>query len=532
MENTLLKLPKLNFSNEVTNYYPEILTDDALEFITALHEKFNADRLELLDRRVAQQTIFDNGKFPEFPIETKEIRDGNWVAGTIPHDLQDRRVEITGPVDRKMIINALNSGAKTFMADLEDSNSPTWKNAIEGQQNLIDANKKTISLFDTKRNKSYKLKDETSVLLVRPRGLHLNERHIIIDNEITSGSLVDFGLYVFHNTKTMMENGTAPYFYLPKLEHYLEARWWNKVFEFAQKYLEVPHGTFKATVLVETITASFQLDEIIYELKDHIVGLNCGRWDYIFSYIKKFRNHQNFVVPNRDQVTMTTPFMDAYSKLVIQRCHKRGILAIGGMAAQIPIKNDENANSTALEKVRIDKEREVKNGHDGTWVAHPALVAVAMNEFNKYMPTPNQLHVTRNDVEITEQDLVEMPVGTVTEKGVRKNINVGILYTEAWLRGHGAVALYNLMEDAATAEISRTQIWQWLKNEVKLEDGRKFTQLLFEAIFDDEVEKIITEVGQDEMVNTKFKLAIELFKKLVTAEEFEEFLTLPAYQFI
>ena len=418
------------------------------------------------------------------------------------------------------------------MADLEDSNAPTWKNTIEGQQNLIDANKKTISLVDTKRNKTYTLNQETAVLLVRPRGLHLDERHIIINNEKASGSLVDFGLYVFHNTQTMLQNGTAPYFYLPKLEHYLEARWWNKVFEFAQEYLEVPNGTFKATVLVETITASFQLDEIIFELKDHIVGLNCGRWDYIFSYIKKFRNHPNFVVPNRDQVTMTTPFMDAYSKLVIQRCHKRGILAIGGMAAQIPIKNDEKANAAALEKVRKDKEREVKNGHDGTWVAHPALVAVAMAEFNKYMPTTNQLHVTRDDVNITEQDLVEIPKGTVTEEGIRKNINVGILYTEAWLRGHGAVALYNLMEDAATAEISRTQVWQWLHNEVVIEDGRTFNRKLYEAIFDDEIEKLIIEFGEENIKNSKFELAIELFNKLVISEEFEEFLTLPAYQYI
>jgi len=337
---------------------------------------------------------------------------------------------------------------------------------------------------------------------------------------------------VYHNTKTLLKNNTAPYFYLPKLEHYLEARWWNDVFKFAQDYLKVPNGTFKATVLVETITASFQLDEIIYELKDHIVGLNCGRWDYIFSYIKKFRNHPNFVVPNRDQVTMTTPFMDAYSKLVIQRCHKRGILAIGGMAAQIPIKNDEYANIAALEKVRKDKEREVKNGHDGTWVAHPALVNVALNEFNKYMPTPNQLHVKRDDIVITEKDLVEIPKGTITEAGIRKNINVGILYTEAWLRGHGAVALYNLMEDAATAEISRTQVWQWLKNEVTLEDGQKFTTQLYTKLFNDEVEKIVTEYGESEIKNTKFELAIELFNKLITSEQFEEFLTIPAYQYL
>lgn len=532
MENTHLKQPKLNFSKDVINYYPDILTDEALHFLTLLHEKFNSERLDLLNSRLEQQKVFDKGHFPEFPKETEAIRKGEWTAGTIPHDLQDRRVEITGPVDRKMIINALNSGTKTFMADLEDSTAPSWKNTMEGQQNLIDANDKTISLLDSKRGKSYNLNQETAVLMVRTRGLHLNERHIIINDEESSGSLTDFGLYVFHNVKIMLENGTAPYFYLPKLEHYLEARWWNKVFEFAENYLEVPTGTFKATVLIETITASFQLDEIIFELKDHIVGLNCGRWDYIFSYIKKFRNHPNFVVPNRDQVTMTTPFMDAYSKLVIQRCHKRGILAIGGMAAQIPIKNDEKANTAALEKVRQDKEREVKNGHDGTWVAHPALVEVAMVEFNKHMPMPNQLHITRDDINIAEKDLVELPKGTVTEAGIRKNINVGVLYTEAWLRGHGAVALYNLMEDAATAEISRTQVWQWLKNEVKLEDGRKFNMELYKNLFNDEVKKIKAEFGEEHMKNSKFELAFSLFDELVVSEKFEEFLTLLAYKHI
>ncbi|MCB7479821.1 malate synthase A [Christiangramia sediminis] len=532
MENTTLKSSDLNFAKEVTNHYPEILTDEALDFLVALHEKFNTQRLSLLEKREEQQKVFDQGKLPEFPSETKSIREGDWKAGEIPHDLKDRRVEITGPVDRKMIINALNSGAKTFMADLEDSTSPTWKNVMEGQQNLFDANTKTISLEDPKRGKSYNLKAETAVLLVRPRGLHLNEKHLLINEEEASGSLVDFGLYVFHNTKTMLENGTAPYFYLPKLEHYKEARWWNEVFNFAQEYLEVPVGTFKATVLVETITASFQLDEIIYELKDHIVGLNCGRWDYIFSYIKKFRNHKDFVVPNRDQVTMTSPFMEAYSKLVIQCCHKRGILAIGGMAAQIPIKNNPRANEEAIEKVRKDKEREVKNGHDGTWVAHPALVEVALSEFNKHMPQANQLEVSRDDVQISEKDLVEIPEGTVTEAGIRKNINVGILYTEAWLRGYGAVALYNLMEDAATAEISRTQLWQWLKNEVILENGRKFTMELYIDIFEDEIEKIITEYGESNIKNTKFELAFKLFDKLVISERFEEFLTLPAYKHI
>lgn len=532
MENTLFKPQKIEFAKVETNHYPEILTNEALEFLIQLHVAFNVKRLDLLDSRKKQQAVFDQGVFPDFPSETQEIRESDWVAGSIPKDLLDRRVEITGPVSRKMIINALNSGAKTFMADLEDSNAPTWKNTIEGQKNLIAANNKTISLVDSKRNKSYELKKETAVLLVRPRGLHLNEKHVLINNQEISGSLLDFGLYVFHNAKTLLNNDTAPYFYLPKLEHYLEARWWNDVFEFTQEYLNVPKGTFKATVLVETITASFQLDEIIYELKDHIVGLNCGRWDYIFSYIKKFRNHPNFVVPNRDQVTMTSPFMDTYSKLVIQRCHKRGILAIGGMAAQIPIKNDEYANIKALEKVRSDKEREVKNGHDGTWVAHPALVNVAMQEFNKYMPTENQLHIKRDDVKVTKEDLVKIPKGTITEEGIRKNINVAILYIEAWLRGYGAVALYNLMEDAATAEISRTQIWQWLKNEVELEDGRIFNIELYMAIFDEEIEKILTQVGEHNIVNTKFKLAIKLFDKLVLSDKFEEFLTESAYQYI
>jgi len=532
MENVLLKKTTIQFTDQVKNHYPELLTDDALAFISALHKNFNAERLTLLKNREMQQQVFDNGEFPQFPKETKAIREGDWTAAAIPKDLQDRRVEITGPVDRKMIINALNSGAKTFMADLEDSTSPTWENSIEGQQNLIDANKKTITLEDTARGKSYKLNSETAILLVRPRGLHLNERHLVIDNEEISGSLVDFGLYVFHNTSTLLNNGTAPYFYLPKLEHYTEARWWNKVFVFAQNYLGISNGTFKATVLIETITASFQLDEIIFELKDHIAGLNCGRWDYIFSYIKKFRNHPNFVVPNRDQVTMTSPFMDAYSKLVIQRCHKRNILAIGGMAAQIPIKNDEKANAAALEKVRIDKEREVKNGHDGTWVAHPALVEVAMTEFDKHMPGPNQMEVTRDDIHITEADLVAIPKGTVTEAGIRKNINVGTLYMEAWLRGYGAVALYNLMEDAATAEISRTQVWQWLKNEVILDDGRKFDVELYIKLFDDEVEKIKKEFGEENLKNSKFNLAVELFDKLVLSDEFEEFLTLRAYQHI
>ncbi|GLB51191.1 malate synthase [Neptunitalea chrysea] len=523
---------KAQFSNEVTNYYPDVLTDEALFFLYKLHEKFNEERKSLLARREQEQLLFEKGKLPTFPVETSEVRTGDWVAGDTPEDLQDRRVEITGPVDRKMIINALNSGAKTFMADFEDSNSPSWKNNLEGQQNLSDAITKTISLYDSSKDKSYQLNEDVATLIVRPRGLHLNEQHLLFNDEVASGSLIDFGLYVFRNTKTLMERDSAPYFYLPKMEHYLEARWWNKVFSYAEECLNVPQGTFKATVLIETITASFQLHEIIYELKDHIVGLNCGRWDYIFSYIKKLRYQPNFLVPNRDQVTMTTPFMEAYSKLVIQTCHKRGIHAMGGMAAQIPIKNDDAANNTAIEKVRNDKLREVKNGHDGTWVAHPGLVKVAMDVFDEYMPQPNQKDKMLEDISITEEDLLEQPVGTITEEGIRKNINVGILYIEAWLRGNGAVALYNLMEDAATAEISRTQVWQWLHAGAKLEDGRVFSIKLYNEFLNSEVANIQAMLGDTAFCEGRFELAIRLFDELVLNEGFEEFLTLPAYQYI
>ena len=529
MEETLIANSQLQFAEGVKNYYPELLTDEALEFLIALHQKFDKARLQLLQKRIKRQVALDSGVFPKFPVETAQTRSADWSIGYIPEDLQDRRVEITGPVDRKMVINALNSGAKTFMADFEDSNAPSWENCMEGQYNLIDANKGTISYYDIRKEKSYKLNEEVAVLLVRPRGLHLNERHILINGEEASGSLFDFGLYVFHNARIRMHNGTAPYFYLPKLEHYLEARWWDEVFTFAEEYLSIPVGTFKATVLIETITASYQLDEIIYELKNHIVGLNCGRWDYIFSYIKKFKNHPEFILPDRDQVGMTVPFMDAYSRLVIQRCHKRGIHAMGGMAAQIPIKNNPVANEAALEKVRVDKEREVKNGHDGTWVAHPALVPIAMQEFDKYMPEPNQLNKLREDDVITEADLIAIPKGTITEEGIRKNMNVGILYLESWLRGNGCVALYNLMEDAATAEISRTQIWQWRKYNAQLEDGRKFTNELYESIFAEETDKIKHLVGEANMGNTQFEKAFVLFDELVKSREFQEFLTLKAY---
>ncbi|GGG51907.1 malate synthase [Croceivirga lutea] len=529
MEETLITARSLQFAKGVTNYYPELLTDGALKFLIALHERFNEARLELVSKRNKRQFELDMGNFPVFPPETSELRNAEWRVADIPEDLLDRRVEITGPVDRKMVINALNSGAKTFMADFEDSNAPTWANCMEGQQNLKDANLRTISYYDNKKKKEYTLKDNLAVLLVRPRGLHLNERHLLINGEEAAGSLVDFALYVYHNTQTLLRRNTAPYFYLPKLEYYVEARWWNQVFQFAEEYLSVPIGTFKATVLIETITASYQLDEIIFELQDHIVGLNCGRWDYIFSYIKKLRNHKQFILPNRDQVGMTAPFMDAYSRLVIQRCHKRGIHAMGGMAAQIPIKDNPKANEIALEKVRQDKEREVKNGHDGTWVAHPALVPIAMDEFNKHMKGPNNHHITRADDTIGEADLLATPEGTITEEGIRKNINVGILYIESWLRGNGCVALYNLMEDAATAEISRTQIWQWLKYTVRLDDGRKFTPELYERIFKEETEKLTHLIGEANLVNTAFTRAFALFDELVKAREFEEFLTTKAY---
>ncbi len=522
----------ISFSEAVEQTFPGILTEDALDFIKQLHLKFNDQRLELLKSREQQQAYFDQGNFPSFDPKTKHIRNSDWAIKDIPQDLQDRRVEITGPVDRKMVINALNSGAKVFMADFEDSNTPTWDNVMNGQQNMMDANHRTIYLKNDITGKEYKLNDNPAVLLVRPRGLHLNEKHVLVDGEEISGSLFDFGLYVFHNTHCLMERNTAPYFYLPKLEHFLEARWWNEVFNFAQNYLDVPVGTFKCTLLIETITASFQLNELIYELKDHIVGLNCGRWDYIFSYIKKFRNHKNFVVPNRDQVTMTTPFMAAYSNLVIQVCHKRGIHAMGGMAAQIPIKNDPEANAKALEKVRVDKEREAKNGHDGTWVAHPALVEVALKEFDKHMPAANQIDNKREDVLVSEADLVELPQGSITEAGIRKNINVGILYIEAWLRGNGAVALYHLMEDAATAEISRTQVWQWLHNEVTLEDGRTFNLDLFEELFNSELSKLLKSVDPTKIQETKFSEAIDLFKALIVQKDFEEFLTTRAYKLI
>ena len=529
-ENIITK--SIDFKGFKIDKYQEVLTNEAKVFLLELHERFNQRRLKLLADREIEQAYFDAGNFPSFPEETKNIRESNWVCAAIPEDLLDRRVEITGPVDRKMVINALNSGAKTFMADFEDSNSPNIANNLEGQINLRDAINKTITFYNEKKDKTYSLNEQTATLIVRPRGWHLNEKHFIIDGEEMSGALVDFGLFFFHNIKTLQEQGSATYFYLPKLEHYLEARLWNDVFVFAQDYLSIPQKSIKATVLVETITASFQLDEIIYELKDHMAGLNCGRWDYIFSYIKKFKNHKGFMVPNRDQITMKTPFMNSYSQRVIQRCHKRKVHAMGGMAAQIPIKNDETANDLAFAKVLADKELEVKNGHDGTWVAHPGLVSVAMNVFNENMQTKNQIHVARSDVRVSEADLVEMPKGAITEAGIRKNINVGILYIESWLRGNGAAALYNLMEDAATAEISRTQVWLWLHNNVQIVDGRNFNLAMYQLLKREELVKIKKLVGDSSFINGKFKLAIELFDELVLSKDYKEFLTLSAYNHI
>ncbi|KMQ67804.1 malate synthase [Chryseobacterium sp. FH2] len=521
---------KTQLEIKVQQQFEEVFTHDLIDFLVELHQNFNQRRIGLLDERKKVQEEFDKGNLPKFLAETEEIRNGNWFCAPLPDDLLDRRVEITGPVDRKMIINALNSGASTFMADFEDSNSPTWKNCMEGQINLSDAVNRKID-FKNEQGKSYQLNENPAVLLVRPRGLHLNEKHIEINGEETSASLIDFGIYFFRNVKQLLENGSGPYFYLPKLEHYKEARWWNEVFVFSQNYLGISQGTIKATVLIETITASFQIDEILFELKEHSSGLNCGRWDYIFSFIKKFRNLPGFIVPDRDQVTMLSPFMSAYSKRVIEICHKRNVHAIGGMAAQIPIKNDYEANSIAFGKVRNDKEREVKNGHDGTWVAHPALVSVAKDIFDQYMPLKNQID-KKFDYQITENDLLEIPKGDITEKGVRKNINVGILYIESWLMGIGAAAIYNLMEDAATAEISRTQIWQWLKNEALLNDDRTLTREMVLQWEFEELERIEKYVGEERFKNGKFNLAKELFNELIFCEKFEEFLTLKAYPFI
>lgn len=512
--------------------YTSILTPGAISFLIALQRHYNEKRKSLLLERELVQQKLDQGWQPGFIPETAPIRNGDWQIAPIPDVLKDRRVEITGPVDRKMIINALNAGANVFMADLEDSNSPGWDNIMGGQLNLRDAVNKTISYQQTANDKKYTLNSTTAVLFVRPRGWHMTDQHIEIDGEPISASLLDFGLYFFHNAKKLIAEGAGPFFYLPKLESYKEARLWNNVFLFAQQYCGIPIGTIKATVLVETILASFQLHEILWELKDHSAGLNCGRWDYIFSFIKKFRNIPGHIFPDRSQVTMTVPFMRAYTQLVIKTCHQRGAHAIGGMAAQIPIRGNESANEAAMEKVKTDKLREVKDGHDGTWVAHPGLVALAKAIFDEHMKTPNQISNKRTDFSCTEADLLQLPEGIITEEGLCHNINVGILYLESWLRGQGAAALYNLMEDAATAEICRTQVWQWLNSGALLSDGRKITTQLYETCRDAEIEKIKKITGDQMFQNGKFTQAIQLFNQMVMQQKWEDFLTLPAYECI
>jgi malate synthase len=507
-----------------------ILSPEALRFVASLQRRFGARREELLARRLDVQRRLDRGEKPDFLEETADIRQRNWTVAPIPADLRDRRVEITGPVDRKMIINALNSGANVFMADFEDSTTPNWANLLQGQTNLFDAVRRQIDYVAPDSGKEYKLADKTATLLVRPRGWHLSESHVLVDGKPMSGSLFDFGLYFFHNAQELLTRGSGPYFYLPKMEHHLEARLWNDVFVAAQEELGLPVGTIRATVLIETILAAFQMDEILWELRDHSAGLNCGRWDYIFSFIKKFRAHPDMILPDRAQVTMDRDFLKAYSLLLVKTCHRRGIHAMGGMAAQIPIKNDVEANREAMAKVSADKRREALNGHDGTWVAHPGLVTVARQVFDELMPTTNQIDRKREDVLITAEELLRIPDGSITEKGMRQNINVGILYLEAWMRGIGCVPLYNLMEDAATAEISRTQLWQWIRHGAKLDDGRVITADLYRQLREEEVEAIRQRLEPEVWATGSVELAATLFDRLTLAEELEDFLTLPAYQ--
>lgn len=514
----------------ITPEYAEILTTEALEFLATLHRHFNARRLELLARRTERQRALDAGERPDFLPETAHIRESDWTIAPFPPQLNDRRVEITGPVDRKMVINALNSGAKVFMADFEDANTPTWQNQIEGQINLRDALRRTIT-YTSPEGKYYALNANPAILFVRPRGWHLNEKHVLIDGEPMSGSIFDFGLYFFHNAQTAIDVQGGPYFYLPKMESHLEARLWNDIFVLAQELRGIPRGTIKATVLIETILAAFEMDEILYELREHSAGLNCGRWDYIFSCIKKFRNDPNFCLADRALVTMTTHFMRSYSLLAIKTCHRRGAHAMGGMAAQIPIKNDPVANEAALAKVRADKEREANDGHDGTWVAHPGLVPVAMEVFDRLMPTPNQISRQRDDVQVTAADLLAFgPSEPITEQGMRLNINVGIQYLGAWLAGNGCVPVFNLMEDAATAEISRAQIWQWIRSpKGVLNDGRKVTVELFHQMLPEELAKV-REILGPAYDDGRYEEAAELFDEITTDPNFVEFLTLPAYE--
>ncbi len=512
--------------------YETILTREALEFVADLARRFGPRVTELLARRDARQKEIDAGKLPDFLPETRGIREHDWHVTKIPADLQDRRVEITGPTERKMIINALNSGAKVFMADCEDSMTPTWDNVVQGQINLRDAVARRID-YTSPEGKQYRLNPAIATLIVRPRGWHLYEKHLRVDGEPVPGAFVDFGLYIFHNHAELKRRGTGPYFYLPKTESHLEARLWAEVFRHAEARLGLMPQTIKATLLIEVILAAFEMDEILWELRDFIVGLNCGRWDYIFSFIKKFSRSPDKVLPERAQVTMTTHFLRSYSKLLIKTCHHRGAFAMGGMAAQIPIKGDAAANDAAIAKVRADKEREAGDGHDGTWVAHPGLVPVAMEVFDRLMPTPNQLHRKLDDVQISAKDLLTVPQGTITEAGLRNNVDVSIQYMASWLGGNGCVPIHNLMEDAATAEISRAQIWQWIRHpKGVLDDGRKVTVELFRQITREELAKLRAQFGEAAYAAGNYERAAGLIDSITTAENFETFLTLPAYRAI
>src|SRR5690242_4873209 len=516
----------ISISGQVTPEFAQVLSTEALAFVAGLHRRFESRRQDLLAMRAERQRAFDAGAMPDFLAETRGIRESEWKVASQPKDLLDRRVEITGPTDRKMVINAMNCGASTFMADVEDANCPTWANMVEGQVNLRDAVRRTITL--EQGGKSYRLNDKTAVLIPRPRGWHLVERHMTVDGRPVSGSLFDFGLFFFHNAKELLARGSGPYFYLPKMESHLEARLWNDVFNFAQDELKIPRGTIRATALIETVLAAFEMEEILWELKEHSSGLNIGRWDYIFSCIKKFRANKDFCLAERAQVTMTSPFMRAYALLLVKTCHKRGAPAMGGMAAQIPIKNDPQANDAALEKVRQDKLREVTDGCDGTWVAHPALVPIAKEVFDRHMPQPNQYGKQLPEVQVTAKELLDFqPSKPITEAGLRNNISVGIQYLGAWLAGNGCVPVYNLMEDAATAEISRSQIWQWIRSPKGiLEDGRKVTLELFRTLLTEELGKV-----QSSMSGGKYDEGALLFD-LIIAGDYVEFLTLPAYPLI
>ncbi len=510
--------------------YEKIMSAEAVAFLAGLERKFGPERKRLLRLRAETQARLDAGWRPDFPAETKSIREADWTVAPLPKDLLDRRVEITGPVDRKMVINALNCGANVYMADFEDANTPSWDNLIEGQINLIDAVRRTIAFDDPESKKHYTLNPKTATLLVRPRGWHLPEAHVLIDGEAMSGALFDFGLYFFHNAKELLARGTGPYFYLPKLENRFEAKLWNDVFLHAQKALGLPKGAIKATVLIESILAAFEMDEILHELRDHSAGLNCGRWDYIYSFIKKFAEDPKAVMPDRGQVTMTAHFLRSYSQLLIQICHRRNVHAMGGMAAQIPIRDNPEANAKAMDRVRADKLREAGDGHDGTWVAHPGLVGIAKEIFDQQMPGANQIARKRQDVHVNAADLLKVPEGTITEAGLRQNLNVGVGYLEAWLRGMGCVPLYYLMEDAATAEISRAQIWQWIRHQAKLADGRVIDKALCRKLLDEELRKLAFLAGPDAYAKGRYKDAAKIFDELIEAEHFPEFLTIPAYE--